>query len=114
MTHDEVFGKNSIRVVSWPGLDDDFEKQIPRDVFEDFGKSTPYSTIPPYVSWFLLPAAAYVGKKGFDLTLDLVKTWLLSRPKCDHQKVTIYGPEGEIVSIISCDEKHCNHPRTSK
>lgn len=37
---------------------------------------------------------------------EKIKTWLLSKKECSHRRITIYGPNEEVLSVVECEEKH--------
>lgn len=37
---------------------------------------------------------------------EKIKAWLLKKKECQHRKIPIYGPDGQVVSVIECKLKH--------
>jgi hypothetical protein len=37
---------------------------------------------------------------------EKIKVWLLAKKECKHRRIPIYGPDGEIVTVVECEEKH--------
>jgi hypothetical protein len=59
------------------------------------------------VALFVGPTLMYMGKKSIDVAADLVKAYFLKKMDCcEHRKVSIHGPYGDVVSVVECDLKH--------
>jgi hypothetical protein len=39
---------------------------------------------------------------------EKIKAWLLKKKECKHRTVPIYGPDGQVVSVVECELKHPN------
>ena len=37
---------------------------------------------------------------------EKIKVWLLKKRECKHRTVPIYGPDGQVVSVVECELKH--------
>ena len=37
---------------------------------------------------------------------EKIKAWLLKKKECKHRTVPIYGPDGQVVSVVECELKH--------
>lgn len=35
-----------------------------------------------------------------------IKEWLLKKKECKHRKIPIYGPDGQVVTVVECESKH--------
>ena len=80
---------------------------IPEGVIERRGGA--FNQVPALmqVALFLGPTLTYMGKKSIDLAADLVKAYFLKKlDRCEHRKVSIHGPYGDVVSVVECDLKH--------
>lgn len=57
---------------------------------------------------FATPAALYAGKKAIDVLAAVAEEWLKEKVRCEHRKIALRGPDGRIVKIVECNQKHPN------
>lgn len=54
-------------------------------------------------------AAGLIVKKAVELLIEDLNKKLLETKSCKHRHATIYGPDGEVVSVVECDRKPDGH-----
>jgi len=95
--------ENETQNVLLPQLDDAGFIAYPKGAGAGGGVGFSYHTL----TVVLLPAIAYVGKKAVDVVADFAKDYLKRTSKdCRHRTVEIFGPNGEVVKVVECPDKH--------
>jgi hypothetical protein len=65
---------------------------------------------PQHLLDIIIKYAPHIGTAMFGGTMaalrEKIKQWLLSKKKCEHRKIPIYGPDGQVVSVVECQLKH--------